>query len=89
MGHFCLAGGLSCGSLLLLFLGEVFSIPPSLLTDSEVAAGENGLKQRTQIQNGGKDAKFFSCFQLICRPKSEVSTFQQKAFKSFLYLRTN
>jgi hypothetical protein len=38
------------------------SVLPGFQEDCEVTAGENGSERRTQIQNGGGDAKLFSAF---------------------------
>jgi hypothetical protein len=42
-------------------------------------------EQKTQIQNGGRDVKLFSRFQLIHGPKSGVSAPQQKQILSTCY----
>jgi hypothetical protein len=60
-------GGLSCGGSAVSFLGvvavshskDLISINPFLpgfQDGCKVTAGENGLEQRTQMQNGNRDA---------------------------------
>jgi hypothetical protein len=79
-----LVGGLYCGGSATPFLGDIFIVKrfsivlvlPGTQDDyrrkRETWSGERERLRVEKDANGGRDAKLFSCFQLICPSKESV-----------------